>query len=150
MVLPVIQVHPTENIRLMVRFQNTNDKPLKYFGDPKHKRPTELRLVFFQDGEEILNEVLHSRVLAFPKGVRELRPGEYVDVPFVIPWLYGNSKPGLYEVRMLYHVGNQAWTVSEFGITPITINKPILWLDVTESKEAKPDEAFAPAGKSEQ
>lgn len=139
MALPVIQIAENENIQLVVRFQNTTDKPLKYFGDPKLKRPAALRLALFQDGKEIENGAPHNRVLEFPEAVRKLRPGEFIDTSFTIPWLHASSSPGIYEVRMQYQVDKQESIVTEFGITPLTIDKPILWLDVTAAKDAKPN-----------
>lgn len=140
-VTPVLQVETGKFIWIPAVFKNTTQKTIRYFGGNgihlDKNYPGRLELLLYHNDKRVLPVETGGRVVVVPSNVRELKADEAIDIRFRFPSPFGKLKPGRYEVRVKYNVAKESSYVKEFGITPMSFNKSILFIDVIEPKKQK-------------
>jgi hypothetical protein len=137
-VTPVLEIETGKTMTVRVTFKNTTQKAIRYFGGvevhPDENSPGLLTMSLCENGGRIYRSTTDGRPEIIASNVYVLEPGKSVDVQFRIPGDYGSLKPGRYDVRITYDIKENDGYVKEFGITPMSINKSILSLDVIEAR----------------
>jgi len=137
-VTPVLQIEMGKRTTLRVRFNNTTQKTIRYFGGMgvhlDKDSPGDLRMSLSDNEGRTYRAVTAGRPHAIAENINVLKPGESIDVRFPLPGDYGTLRPGRYDVRITYHIQENDGDVKEFGITPMWIDKSILTLDVIEAR----------------
>jgi hypothetical protein len=137
-VTPILQIQTGKTTTLRVRFNNTTQNPIRYFGGMgvhlDKDSPGDLRMSLSDNEGRTYRAVTAGRPHAFAENVYVLKPGESIDVRFSLPGDYEGLEPGRYDIRITYDIKENDGDVKKYGITPMSIDKSILTLDVVEAR----------------
>lgn len=135
--IPVLNVAPARMWKTRCRFAfvNASGHPLHYLIGPHGERSAaDLHLSMFRDGKFVKRNRSGGLLVGARGNVRVLRPKAMLKHGVDLYDYYRTSKPGTYEIRAGYDVGEAHWAVKKLGLTPLQFKRTIALLHVGGSK----------------
>ena len=130
-VAPLMRFSAGAKVVVPFVFLNNSEKTINYvFYWPDENALAFLHVSLYRDGVFQKPLVTPVRSPLAKRHVRALAPGKSIVDRVDISNTYGKLRPGTYELRVRYDVGEHSWMVKELGLTPMSFHRTIAFLEI--------------------
>jgi hypothetical protein len=130
---PLLRFIRGSEISVSVVIATDSKTPITYLVFGGDHEVVHLEIILSENDRPLMRQLFPSRVLD-EENPRVLLPGEHLLQRVPISLWYGELKSGTYRLRARYDVPSNSGDVTRYGVTPLSFDRTIAYLEIVEPR----------------